>query len=169
MSASALWFSTGLKQHFNTHPLPPPILFFAPFKSQCPDVALLHAVHSWTGGEVVTQCMESWPPAISATLQTPFPSSFPLPFCCAWKGFVMEDIHEQEGSKERGPGAIAATCLDSHIKGQPTNAPTHSDPNWAHLNSKIAHSLGLKTEDTACTASDPGAGNNVSHRVVPCQ
>lgn len=45
----------------------------------------------------------------------------PLPFGGTWKSFVMEDIDGQEGSKEHGPGAIAATCLDIHIKGQPTN------------------------------------------------
>lgn len=92
------------------------------------------------GGEVASQIMENWLTNVSVSLQTPSPSSSLLLACSAWKGFVMEDIHGQEGSEDRGPGAIAATCLDVNLKGQPTNNP-NVQPSKLSISVRRVHRL----------------------------
>lgn len=161
-SAMTLWFSTNLIQA-GFFPL---ISLLLPFKSHYPYMALSKcAIHCWMGGEVATQVVESWLTNISASLQTP--SSSHLLACSAWKGFVMEDVHGQEGSKDNGPGAIAATCLDIHLKGQPTNNP-NVQPTKLSTSAHWVHPLfvvgGYKT--FACAPSDPGTSNNSSNWIV---
>ena len=146
----------------------PLVLLLLPFKFHHPYVALSKCViHSWMGGKVTIQIVESWVTNVSTFLQTSSPSSSPLLACSAWKGFVMEDIHGQEGSKDRGPGAIAATCLDIRLKGQPTNNPNMQPTKLSISACRVLPRFGVEGYKTfAWAASDSGTSNNSSNRMV---
>lgn len=122
------------------------------------------------GGEVATHIVVSRLTNVSASLQIPSPSSSPLPAFSTWKGFVMEDIRGQEGIEDCGPGAIAPTRLDVHLKGQPTNHP-NGQPTKPSVSAHRVHPLfkagGYKT--FAWAASNPGPSNNSSNRMVPAR
>lgn len=122
------------------------------------------------GGEVATHIVASCLTNVSASLQTPSPSSSPLLAFSAWKGFVMEDIRGKEGIEDCGSGAIAPTCLDVHLKGQPTNNP-NVQPTKLSVSAHRVHPLfragGYKT--FAWAVSNPGPSNNSSNRTVPAR
>lgn len=139
------------------------------FKSHHPRAALSkYVICNRMGGEVTIQIMENWLANVSTSLQTPSPSSGPLLACNTWKDFVIEDTHGQEGSEDHGLSTIAGTCLNVHLKGQPTNNPNVQPAKLSTSRCRVCPLSGVVGYKTfAWTTSDPGSSNNSSNRMVP--